>query len=82
MNSVDTAIFMILDAGNFTKRSYDQKTVGFFILFILFQFCYIAKYISLMQKICKASLEVKVYSYDNKYNFFFYIVLSCHGVRD
>ena len=62
---------MIPDAGSITKKSYDQKTVSFFIPFILFQFCYIAKYISLMQKICKAFLEVSVHSYDNKCKFFF-----------
>ena len=48
MNSVDSPIFMISDAGNITKRSCDQKTVSFFILYILFQFCYIGKYISVM----------------------------------
>ena len=57
---------MIPDAGSITKRSYDQKTVSSFIPFILFQFCYIAKYISLMQNICKAFPEVNVQSYDNK----------------
>ena len=48
MNSVDSPIFMIPDAGNITKRSCDQKTVSYFILYILFQFCYIGKYISVM----------------------------------
>ena len=72
---------MIPDAGNIANRSYDQKTVSSLIPFILFQFCYIAKYISLMQKICKALFEVSVHSYDNKYKFF-YILLFCHGVRD
>ena len=57
---------MIPDAGSITKRSYDQKTVSSLIPFILFQFCYIAKYISLMQNICKAFPEVSVQSYDNK----------------
>ena len=66
-------------AGRITKRSYDQKTVSSFIPFILLQFCYIAKYISLMQKICKAFLEISVHSYDNKCKFFFtfcYLVMA------
>ena len=75
INSVDAAIFMIPDAGNFTERSCDQKTVSSLIPFILFQFCYIAKHISVMQKICKAFLEVMVHSYDNKYKFFLHFVI-------
>ena len=50
MTSVDAAIFMTSDAGNISIRSCNQKTVTSFIPFILFQFCFIAKYISVMQK--------------------------------
>ena len=66
---------MVPDAGSITKRSYDQKTVSSFIPFILFQFCYIAKYISLMQKICKAFLEGSIHSYDNKCKIFLHFVI-------
>ena len=75
MNSVGAAIFMIPDAGNITKRSCDQMTVSSFIPFILFQLCYIAKYISVLQKICKVFLEVRIHSYDNKYKFFLHFVI-------
>ena len=71
VNLVGAAVFMTPDVGSITKRSYDQKTVSSFISFVLFQFCYIVKYTSLMQKICKAFLEVKVHSYDNKCKVFF-----------
>ena len=81
MNSVDAAIFMKPDARSIIKESCEQKTLSSFIRFILFYFCCIDKYISVMQKICKAFLEVRVRSYDNKYNFFHFL-LSSHGVRD
>ena len=71
VNLVGAAVFMTPDVGSITKRSYDQKTVSSFISFVLFQFCYIVKYTSLMQKICKAFLEVKVHNYDNKCKVFF-----------
>ena len=71
VNLIDAAVFMIPDVGSITKRSYDQKTASSFISFVLFQFCYIVKYVSLMQKICKAFLEVKLHSCENKCKVFF-----------
>ena len=66
---------MIPDAGSIAEKSYDQKTVSSFIPFILFQFCYIAKYISLMQKICKVFLKGSIHSYDHKCRFFLHFVI-------